>query len=106
LVQLFIQALAFTKLWKRSKHNIFKLYQLIKMKIKRLGASKTLLALPSGSEIFYSYETPVAYQTHTGELFKTEEYYSRTTSKHITQYLNGRKAETVSQSFINQLVGV
>ena len=70
------------------------------MKIKRLGASKTLLALPSGSEVFYSF------QMHTGELFKTEEYYSRTTSKHITQYLNGREAETVPQSFINQLVGV
>ena len=76
------------------------------MKIKRLGANKTLLALPSGSEAFYSYDTPVAYQMHSGELFKTEEYYSRTTSKHITQYLNGREAETVPQSFINQLVGV
>ena len=93
-------------LFTRSKQTTCKLYLFIKMKIKRLGASKTLLALPSGSEIFYSYETPVAYQTHTGELFKTEEYYSRTTSKHITQYLNGREAETVPQSFINQLVGV
>ena len=37
---------------------------------------------------------------------RTKEYYSRTTSKHITQYLNGRKAEEVEQSFINQLVGV
>ena len=42
----------------------------------------------------------------TQKLFKTEEYYSRTTSKHITQYLNGREAEAVPQSFINQLVGV
>ena len=58
------------------------------MKIKRLGASKTLLALPSGSEIFYSYDTPVAAQV-AGELYRTNEYYSRTTSKHITQYLNG-----------------
>ena len=75
------------------------------MKIKRLGASKTLLALPSGSEIFYSYDTPVAAQV-AGEFYKTNEYYSRTTSKHITQYLNGREAETVPQSMINQLVGV
>ena len=75
------------------------------MKIKRLGASKTLLALPSGSEIFYSYDTPVAAQV-SGELFRTKEYYSRTTSKHITQYLNGREAEAVPQSMINQLVGV
>ena len=74
------------------------------MKIKRLGASKTLLALPSGSEIFYSYDTPVAAQV-AGELFRTKEYYSRTTSKHITQYLNGRDAEEVEQSFIDQIVG-
>ena len=75
------------------------------MKIKRLGASKTILALSSGSEIFYSYDTPVAAQV-SGELFRTKEYYSRTTSKHITQYLNGREVEAVPQSFINQLVGV
>jgi len=75
------------------------------MKIKRLGTSKTLLVLPSGAEAFFSYDTPVAFQMHSGEIFKTKEYYSRTTSKHITQYLNGREAETVPQSFINQLVG-
>ena len=75
------------------------------MKIKRLGASKTILALSSGSEIFYSYDTPVAAQI-SGELYRTKEYYSRTTSKHITQYLNGREAEAVPQSMINQLVGV
>ena len=74
------------------------------MKIKRLGASKTLLALPSGSEIFYSYDTPVAAQV-SGEFYRTNEYYSRTTSKHITQYLNGRYAHPVEQSFINQIVG-
>ena len=75
------------------------------MKIKRLGASKTLLALPSGTEVFYSYETPVACLMSDDELFITEEYYSRTTSKHITQYVNGREAEKVPQSFINQIVG-
>ena len=74
------------------------------MKIKRLGASKTLLALPSGSEIFYSYNTPVACKV-SGDLYRTKEYYSRTTSKHISQYLNGRNAEEVEQSFINQIVG-
>ena len=76
------------------------------MKLERLGTSKSLLTLSSGSEIFYSYNTPVAFQMHSGEIFKTEEYYSRTTSKHITQYLNGREAEAVPQSMINQLVGV
>ena len=43
------------------------------MKIKRLELVKLI-----GSSLwfrdFLQYETPVAYQMHTGELFKTEEY--------------------------------
>ena len=75
------------------------------MKIEKIGVSKTLLTLSSGSEIFYSYNTPVACKV-SGDLYKTKEYYSKTTCKHITQYLNGREAEAVPQSMINQLVGV
>ena len=74
------------------------------MKLEKIGVSKTLLTLSSGSEIFYSYNTPVAAQV-AGEFYKTNEYYSKTTSKHITQYLNGRYAHPVEQSFINQIVG-
>ena len=73
------------------------------MKLEKIGVSKTLLTLSSGSEIFYSYNTPVACKV-SGEFYKTNEYYSRTTSKHITQYLNGRYAHPVEQSFINQIV--
>ena len=74
------------------------------MRLERLGANKSLLTLSSGSEIFYTYNTPVAAK-FSGEFYKTNEYYSRTTSKHITQYLNGRYAHPVEQSFINQIVG-
>jgi hypothetical protein len=74
------------------------------MKLEKIGVSKTLLTLSSGSEIFYSYNTPVAAQV-AGDFYKTKEYYSKTTSKHISQYLNGRDAEEVEQSFINQIVG-
>ena len=74
------------------------------MKLERLGTSKSLLTLSSGSEIFYSSNTPVACKV-SGEFYKTKEYFSRTTSKHITQYLNGRYAHPVEQSFIQQIVG-
>ena len=74
------------------------------MKLEKIGVSKTLLTLSSGSEIFYSYNTPVACKV-SGEFYKTNEYYSRTTSKHITQYLNGRYAHSVDQSFIYQILG-
>ena len=75
------------------------------MKLEKIGVSKTLLTLSSGSEVFYSYNTPVAAQV-AGDFYKTKEYYSKTTCKHISQYLNGRDAEEVEQSFINQIVGV
>ena len=74
------------------------------MKLERLGASKSLLTLSSGSEIFNSYNTPVACKV-AGEFYKTKEYFSRTTLKHITEYLNGRYAHPVEQSFIDQIVG-
>ena len=76
------------------------------MKLKRTGYNQTVVSLNNGAEVFFSYDTPVSGRSADNEYFKTEEYYSRTTSKHITQYLNGREAEAVPQSFINQLVGV
>ena len=33
------------------------------MKLKQLGANKTLLVLKNGVQVFLSYETPVAFQT-------------------------------------------
>jgi len=35
--------------------------------------------------------------------FKTEDYYSRTTSRHINNYLGGVKYTTVSQEIIDTL---
>ena len=72
------------------------------MKLERLGTSKSVITLASGSQVFFSYNTPVIVQHSSGRLFQTMEHYSRTTSKHITQFL---KAEKVEQSFINQFIG-
>ena len=56
------------------------------MILRQLGSNKTELSLNDGSSIFFSYETPVAgYSPDLGH-FKTDVYYSRTTSKHINQY--------------------
>ena len=74
------------------------------MKIKKLGASKTLLQFPE-HEIFVSYETPVAARLENYEYVRTNQSWSRTTSKHITQWLEGVKAKTVEQSFLDNLLG-
>tara|TARA_R100000700_G_C3159215_1_gene135673 strand:- start:69 stop:308 length:240 start_codon:yes stop_codon:yes gene_type:complete len=78
------------------------------MKIKKLGASKTLLQF-SDKEIFVSYETPVAARLKNGNCIRTEENHSRTTQKQITQYFSWvkdkSKIKNVSQSYLDNLLG-
>jgi hypothetical protein len=64
------------------------------MKLKSLGANQTELILNDGSQILFSYETPVCVRTeamHCGQMQTrvcvTTEKYSRTTSKHINNWV-------------------
>ena len=75
------------------------------MKLKQLGANKALLTLKNGVQVFLSYETPVAARLENFEYVRTNQSWSRTTSKHITQWLEGVKAKTVEQSFLDNLLG-
>jgi len=74
------------------------------MEIKKAGSNMTELRLGNGTTVLFSYETPVAAGTVDG-WFKTEQHYSRTTSKHITKWLEGIKPQVKPQSFFNNLVG-
>ena len=74
------------------------------MKIKKLGASKTLLQFSDNKlleEIFISYETPVAARLKNGDCIRTE--------KQITQYFSWvkdkNKIKNVSQSYLDNLLG-
>lgn len=71
--------------------------------IKRLGANSTVLRLSNGGEILFSYETPVAAFIPGRGYVKTDKYYSRTTSKHITEWVDGGKAATVKDEEILKL---
>jgi hypothetical protein len=57
-----------------------------KMILRQVGSNQTELSLNNGTTLFFSYETPVAGFSPVLGHFKTETYYSRTTSKHINQY--------------------
>ena len=70
------------------------------MKLQQLGSNQTLLVMPQGDEFFFSYETCVAGYTPGEGYFKTSTKFSRTTSKHINQYLEGVNATIVDQSDI------
>ena len=74
------------------------------MRIKKLGASKTLLQFPN-HEIFISYETPVAARLKNGDYIRTKTNWSRTTQRHISQWLSGVQAELVEQSVLDNLLG-
>lgn len=65
------------------------------MKLKQVGSNQTELELNDGTLVFFSYETPVAARLSRGyapafggESVKTSKKWSRTTSKHINQWLN------------------
>ena len=67
---------------------IILLYQTNKTKmiLRQLGSNQTELSLNNGNSIFFSYETPVAGFDSEDGFFKTETYYSKTTSRHINAY--------------------
>jgi hypothetical protein len=74
------------------------------MKLNILGANKTEITTSAGVVVFFSYNTPVAAQTAEGALLKSEQKYSVTTSKHVTQWLEGREALLVSQETIDLML--
>jgi hypothetical protein len=73
------------------------------MKVKNLGANKTEIVIDDRHKIFVSYETPVAARIG-AKFYRTSEKFSRTTSKHINQWLDGVNAEEKEQSFFNELL--
>lgn len=59
------------------------------MKIKQLKSNVTeVIKDNSNIAILYSYETPVAYKDGY-EYFKVDKFYSKTTSRHINDWIGG-----------------
>jgi hypothetical protein len=73
------------------------------MRLQLLGTNRTLVTFNNGTEIFFSYETPVAGRLN-GEYFRTVQKYSVTTSKHIGQYIGGHYCTLVTQEYIEDLL--
>ena len=73
------------------------------MKLRRIGANQTVIMYNNGSEVFFSYDTPVAAKTENYNYFRTEDFYSKTTSRHINKYLGALNHSKVKQNIINCL---
>ena len=75
------------------------------LRLNVIGPNQTLVHLHVGS-IFFSYETPVAAYVSGRGYVRTEQKFSKTTTKHINKWLDGCKAEVISQSEIEALAEV
>ena len=71
------------------------------MKLRNLGSNKTEIRFENGGVVFFSYNTPVAAQLPSGTFIKTSTKWSRTTSKHINQWLGRARAEEVDQKVLD-----
>ena len=82
------------------------------MKLHSFATNRTLLTFDDGTEVFFSYATPVAgYSKTLHGYFRTNEWYSSTTTRHINRYLNEygdvpnpEQIPSVDQSVINDLL--
>ena len=75
------------------------------MKLTSFATNRTLLTFNDGTEVFFSYSTPVAgYKPNIGYV-KTNQWYSSTTTRHINKYLDDNFALNVEQDTINNLIG-
>ena len=75
------------------------------MKLRQVKSNVTELTIGE-TTIMFSYQTPVSGYDDQGA-FRTDQYYSVTTSRQINQYLGGKDVgRTVSQDYINSLVEV
>ena len=84
--------------------SIIRTYSLT-MKLHSFATNRTLLTFADGTEVFFSYSTPVAgYKPNIGYV-KTNQWYSSTTTRHINKYLDDNFALNVEQDTINNLIG-
>lgn len=74
------------------------------LKLRQVGSNQNVLILNDGTEILFSYETPVVVRTDS-EILVTEQKFSSTTSKHINSFVNGFHSRKVPQSQIENFLG-
>jgi hypothetical protein len=57
------------------------------MKLSQLSGNKNQITLADGTQVLFSYQTPVAAWVN-GEFFKTSKRWSNTTTRHINSWVH------------------
>ena len=73
------------------------------MKLTPIAANQTEVSINDGTQIFFSYRTPVAAYLQDKGYVRTEKFWSVTTSRHINKWLNGTNADEIAQEELNKL---
>ena len=77
----------------------------MKVSVKVLGLNKSEVHLGRGTVVFFSYQTPVA-AVHGDTYYETSRTYSRTTTKHISQWEHPKcaKSTRAPEEFMASLI--
>ncbi len=74
------------------------------MKLTPIAANQTEVSFNNGTQVFFSYKTPVAAYLPEKGYVRTEKFWSVTTSRHINKYLQGvTNVETIPQAVLDNL---
>lgn len=71
------------------------------MKLRPIAANATVIELPSGTAIFFSYETPVAAFVPGKGVLRTDKFFSKTTTNHINGWIKTNHP-SATQSMMSQ----
>lgn len=72
------------------------------MRLNTIAANQNEVTLGNGTVVFFSYNSAVAAKIE-NVCYRTAKKWSRTTSKHINQWLAGAKAELKPQEWFDAL---
>ena len=75
------------------------------MQLSPIAANQTSVSFNDGTEVFFSYKTPVAAYLPEKGYVRTSKFYSVTTSRHINKWLPTKDVPEVSDTFLAQLAG-
>ena len=75
------------------------------MQLTPIAANQTSVSFNDGTEVFFSYKTPVAAYLPDKGYVRTSRFYSVTTSRHINKWLPTKDVPEVSDIFLAQLAG-
>ena len=70
-----------------------------------IASNQNQLNLNDGTQVFFSYKTPVAAYVPELGYVRTVKKWSTTTSRHINKWLDGVIAKEIDQQFLYDLVG-